>query len=66
MVAMTRDTSALMPGWATTKQAAEAAKVTPMAFRRWLCRHSEVRRKFVGNVCLVELDYVLREYRRHV
>jgi hypothetical protein len=63
---MVTNESVLMPGWVTTRQAAEAAKVTPVAFRRWLCRHSEVRRKYVGNVSLVELEYVLREYRRHI
>jgi hypothetical protein len=66
MVTMTKDTNVLLPGYTTTKHAAEVIGVTPMALRRWLCRHKEIERKFVGNVCLVDLAYIKSVYNRHM
>ena len=65
MVTMTEDeTSVLVKPWVTTEHAANMLGISPNAFRVYLCHHKEIERRFVGYVCVVNMDSVLEARRK--
>jgi hypothetical protein len=60
MTFMTQDAPSMLPdGWVLTREAAAAVKMDRNNFRVWLDRHQGIEKRYVGRLCIVQLDQVV-------